>query len=107
MGSALAESGLEGVQLPLLSVGAAVDRVPELTHYQDEGCRFWRACLSCPFPRCVFEEPGGPRRLLTARRDDEIRRLHAAGEPAVTIAARFKITRRSVYRVIGGIRGRT
>jgi hypothetical protein len=103
----------EGIQLPLIPedeiaayAGSARDRVPELTHYQDEGCRFWRACLSCPFPCCVFELPGGPNRAMHAFRDGEIRRLYAAGTPAVEIADRFGVTRRSVYRILGGVRRR-
>ena len=99
-------SWTEGVQLPLIPVQERADRVPELTHYRDEGCRFWHACLTCPFPRCVFEEPGGPKRAVNARRNDEIRRLFAEGEPAQAIAVRFGIARRSVYRAIGGIRRR-
>lgn len=99
------------VQLPLLSedelrrAGAgSPDRIPELTHYRDEGCRFWHACLTCPFPRCVFEEPGGPARALRAWRDREVRRHFARGEPVDAIAKRFGITRRSVYRIVGGSR---
>ena len=100
------DSGLwtreRGVQLPLLP--EVVDHVPELTHYRDEGCRFWHACLSCPFARCVFEEPGGPKRAVNAVRDGEIRRRHAAGETPQAIAAHFGVTRRTVYRVLGGVR---
>ena len=98
-----------GLQLPLIppsEIDAAAsgwDRPPELTHYRDEGCRFWSACLSCPFARCLFEEPGGARHALNAVRDGEIRRLFAAGEPAVAIAERFGVTRRTVYRVLGGV----
>ena len=100
----------QGLQLPLLppdEIDAAAsgnDRVPELTHYRDEGCRFWSACLTCPFARCLFEEPGGARHALNAARDGEIRRRYAAGEPAVAIAEQFGIARRTVYRVIGGAR---
>ena len=100
----------EGVQLPLLSpdelesAGPGHDRVPELTHYKDEGCRYWHACLSCPYPRCLFEEPGGARHALNAYRDGEIRRMYAAGVPALEIAVHFGIGRRSVYRVLGGVR---
>ncbi|MGE0544345.1 MAG: helix-turn-helix domain-containing protein [Dehalococcoidia bacterium] len=103
----------EGIQLPLIPedeiggyTGSSRDRVPELTHYQDEGCRFWHACLSCPFPCCIFELPGGPSRAMHAFRDGEIRRLYAAGTSAVEIAGRFGVTRRSVYRILGGVRRR-
>ena len=104
--------GPKGLQLPLISpneIDAAAsgwDRPPEQTHYRDEGCRFWSACLSCPFTRCLFEEPGGARQALNAARDGEIRQLFAAGERAVDIAERFGVSRRTVYRILGGQRHR-
>jgi len=97
------------IQLPLIpedELPPGRDRVPELTHYRDEGCRHWEACLTCPFPRCVLEVRGLARRLDHAARDAEIRRRHAAGEPAISLATHFKIARRTVYRVLGGIRKR-
>jgi hypothetical protein len=95
------------LQLPLISedelpAGATgPDRPPELTHYRDEGCRFWHACLSCPFPRCLYEEPRGPARALNAYRDGEVRRMFAAGRSAIEIAEHFGLARRSVYRIVG------
>jgi hypothetical protein len=97
------------LQLPLipeddLPAGATgPDRPPELTHYRDEGCRFWHACLSCPFPRCLYEEPRGPARALNAYRDGEVRRMFAAGRSATEIAEHFGLTRRSVYRILGPV----
>ena len=99
-----------GIQLPLIPeddaqmAGAGWDRVPELTHYRDEGCRFWASCLSCPFPRCLFEAPGGPKQAIRALRDGEVRRLYAAGMPVLEIADQVGISRRSVYTALGGIR---
>jgi hypothetical protein len=96
------------IQLPLIpedelrAAGNGRDRVPELTHYRDEGCTYWHACLTCPFPRCVFEEPGGPTRALRTWRDREIRRRFARGEAVPAIARHFGLTRRSVYRIVKG-----
>lgn len=70
----------------------------------DDGCHFWRHCLSCPFPSCLFEIPGGPLRALTRYRDEEIRRRFAAGEPAPQLANAYGMTKRSIYRVLGGVR---
>jgi len=99
------------LQLPLLREDEGrpergSDRPPEQLHYRDEGCRFWHACLSCPFPCCLFEVPGGVNRALKAYRDGEIRRLFAAGRSAAEIADAFGIRRRTVYRVVGGVRRR-
>lgn len=97
------------LQLPLLpeddpSPGSGYDRVPELTHYQDEGCRVWHACLTCPLARCIFDDPVGVRsatnRAVNSQRDSEIRRRYHAGEQATALAREFRIGRRTVYRIV-------
>jgi hypothetical protein len=100
-----------GLQLPLLPEeegrsGPRRDRVPELTHYRDDGCQFWRACLACPFPRCLYDTPGGPKHAFNAYRDGVMRQMFAAGHTAAAIADEFGIARRSVYRILGGVRRR-
>ncbi len=39
------------------------DLKPEYCHYRDEGCEYAKACLECPFPQCLYDEPGGRQRL--------------------------------------------
>lgn len=80
------------------------DRVPELTHYKDEGCVVWRACLSCPLPQCIYDQPnrrGHHERL----RDLVIEQLFHAGEPAQSLAERYGLTRRSIFRIVRRERG--
>lgn len=78
------------------STGAA-DRVPELDHYEDTGCRMHPSCLQCPLPRCVYELPAArPKRM--AARDREIAQLYYAGHSADAIAAHFGLHPRSVLR---------
>jgi DNA-binding CsgD family transcriptional regulator len=101
----------KGLQLPLipddeLPAGVGGDRVPEQTHYRDEGCEFWHACLSCPFSRCILEIPGGPKRILRLLRNAEARRLFDAGTPIGEIAAELGIARRTVYTALGSSRRR-
>ncbi len=33
------------------------DLKPEYCQYRDEGCEYARACLECPFPQCLYDEP--------------------------------------------------
>ena len=43
------------------------DLPPEYCHYKDEGCELAKSCLNCPFPGCIYDEPGGkttPREFL-------------------------------------------
>ncbi|HZP26120.1 MAG TPA: helix-turn-helix domain-containing protein [Dehalococcoidia bacterium] len=76
------------------------DALPENLLYRDDGCEVHPHCLSCPLPRCRYEEPGGLRALLNHERDLQIRRLHAHGLRADALARRFAISRRTVFRAL-------
>ena len=73
-----------------------------LVDWRDEGCRFWRACLSCPFPRCLHEEPAGPSPTFNALRNAAIRALHRRGWTALALSAAFGLSRRGIYHVLKG-----
>ena len=76
------------------------DALPEYTRYRDDGCDVHPTCLSCPLPRCRYEEPGGLRALLNAYRDQQIVRLRLRGVPVDELAIRFGVSRRTVFRVL-------
>ena len=77
------------------------DALPEHMQYRDEGCDLFASCLSCPLPRCRYDEPGGARAMLNRVRDGEIRRLRFEGGLAIDdISARFRVSRRTVFRVL-------
>lgn len=83
------------------------DALPEFTRYRDDGCDISASCLTCPLPRCRYEEPGGLRSLLNERRDRQIIALRLRGVPVDALADRFGISRRTVFRVIGSSRMET
>jgi len=77
------------------------DALPEHVAYRDRGSDIFPSCLSCPLPRCRYDEPGGLRALLNRERDREIRRLRRDHElPVDEIALRFRVSRRTVFRAI-------
>ena len=79
----------------------AGDDLPERCRYADEGCELSPSCLSCPFPVCVYEIPGGRQALLIGRRDAEIARLFRDEHLTVReLAAAFGLSRRSVQRAV-------
>jgi hypothetical protein len=80
------------------------DKLPEYTRYRDDGCDISESCLTCPLPRCRYEEPGGLRALLNESRDREIVQLRLKGMPVEALAGHFGISRRTVFRVIGSTR---
>ncbi len=93
-----------------MSLGTAVltmprrprdDALPEHLEYRDEGCDLFASCLTCPLPRCRYDEPGGARAMLNRVRDQEIRRLrYEAGLSVDEVSMRFRVSRRTVFRVL-------
>jgi hypothetical protein len=76
------------------------DALPESTRYADDGCDIHPNCLTCPLPRCRFDEPGGLRAILNAQRDEEIAELRRKGTPVGDLAGRFGVSRRTVFRIL-------
>jgi hypothetical protein len=77
------------------------DALPEHMDYRDEGCDLFASCLTCPLPRCRYDEPGGARAMLNRVRDEEIRRLrYEAGLSVDEVSMRFRVSRRTVFRVL-------
>ena len=77
------------------------DLPPEFCHYRDEGCELAGSCLSCPFSKCVYEEPGGKRQMLKGRRNAEMARLFTGdGKTVREIAEKFGVSTRTVQRAL-------
>lgn len=77
------------------------DALPEESTYHDEGCELARACLSCPLPRCRYDDPGVRRNPLKNRRNHDIAHLRQAeGIGIGELAAKFGLSKRSVHRIL-------
>jgi len=78
-----------------------LDLPPEYCHYRDEGCDLADSCLSCPLPRCVYDEPGGKQRWLKRRRAREMARLFSTkGHGIKELALMFGVSQRTVQRAL-------
>jgi len=81
-----------------------LDLPPEYCHYRDEGCELAASCLHCPFPRCIYEQPGGRQRWLKRLRDKEMVRLFTTdGKGIKELALRFGVSQRTVQRALGRV----
>lgn len=78
------------------------DLRPEYCRYKDEGCEYARACLDCPFPQCLYDEPRGRQRWLKELRSREINRLFEAGRRVRELAVMFDVSDRTVQRAVRG-----
>jgi len=80
---------------------AELDLLPEYCHYRDEGCELAASCLNCPFPECIFEQPGGKHRLLMEQRNNEIARLFKDEKKSIKeLALLFKVSIRTIQRAL-------
>ena len=76
------------------------DTLPENTRYSDDGCDVASACLNCPLTMCKYDDPGWLRRQDRGQRDNEIFRLRKAGVPVPELAKQFKVSTRTVHRIV-------
>jgi hypothetical protein len=76
------------------------DRLPENTRYRDDGCNIHPQCLSCPLPRCRYEDRGGLRGMINEHRDRGIIEARTKGIGAEEVARQFNVSRRTVFRVM-------
>lgn len=77
------------------------DLPQEYCQYQDEGCELAGSCLNCPFPRCIYDEPGGKQRWLKRMRAREMARLFTTGGKGVKeLALIFGVSQRTVQRAL-------
>ena len=77
------------------------DLPPEYCRYRDEGCELADSCLKCPFPQCVYDEPGGRQRWRKRMRDKEISRMFSSeGKGLKELALIFNVSQRTIQRAL-------
>ena len=74
------------------------DLLPEDFPYEDEGCELFPHCLTCPFPRCIKEEPWGKEKFLKTQRARRMMTLKREGKSNEEIARIFRVSVRTVQR---------
>jgi len=73
----------------------------EYYQYRDNGCEFADSCLNCPFPECIYAQPGGKQRWLRDLRDKEVLRLFTTqGKGVKELALIFGVSRRTIQRIL-------
>ena len=78
-----------------------MDRLPEISIYQETGCDIHSACLTCPLPQCRYDDPGWVQREERGQRDVELLKLRAYHAlPVPELAVRFGVSTRTVHRIL-------
>ena len=76
------------------------DPKPEYFQYKDEGWTYARACLACPYDRCLYDGRQGKHRAMYQFRSREIKRLFKSGRNVHELVEIFGVSVRTVYRAI-------
>jgi len=85
----------------MVSDESDLDLLPEYCRYQDDGCEFADSCLNCPFPECIYAQPGGRQQWLKKLRDKEALELFAAqGKGVKELAEMFGVSQRTIQRIL-------
>jgi hypothetical protein len=78
-----------------------LDLLPEYCRYRDDGCELAGSCLNCPFPECIYAQPGGKQQWLRRLRDKEVLRLFTTqGKGAKELALMFGVSQRTIQRIL-------
>ena len=78
-----------------------LDTLPELTRYRDAGCDVHPACLTCPLPRCRYDEPEDGANILKQLRNDEVLEVFRSERlSAIELAQRFNVSKRTIHRIL-------
>ena len=99
-------TGTRQLEMPILERnkrrrGVGRDPLPEHAGYKDDGCSVSPSCLSCPLPRCRYEEKGGLRGMMLAMRDEELLQARIGGASIDDLATQFRVSKRTVFRILG------
>lgn len=75
----------------------------------DTGCHVHPACLTCPLPRCVYDETKEEYLASVSARDAEIyaaaqQQQAEDGYDVMALARQFGVSRRTIHRAIARIR---
>ncbi|MGD9394545.1 MAG: helix-turn-helix domain-containing protein, partial [Dehalococcoidia bacterium] len=84
----------------MVSGESDLDLLPEYCRYQDDGCEFADSCLNCPFPDCIYAQPGGRQQWLKSLRDRELLKLHSQGKGVKELAEMFCVSQRTIQRIL-------
>ena len=79
------------------------DALPEHAVYKDAGCDLYPSCLACPLVKCRYDVMGGAAALLRVGRNERMVAM-AKGASVDDVAAEFRLSRKSVFRILRAAR---
>tara|TARA_B100000686_G_scaffold186772_1_gene193476 strand:+ start:2367 stop:2687 length:321 start_codon:yes stop_codon:yes gene_type:complete len=78
-----------------------LDSLPEQMHYSDTGCEASLSCLSCPLPKCKYDDPAWYQAYKRIDKDLEILNMYEERTfSTFAIAQKFKVSPRTIHRAV-------
>jgi len=74
--------------------------LPDQVEWRDKGCALHPACLECPLPRCIEEEPRGKQKRRLQTRAEHMAEMKHRGIETGEIALAFGVSLRTVQRAL-------
>ena len=75
--------------------------VQDNINHQDSGCEVSPSCLSCPLPKCKYDDPVWYQQYQQAQVDLRVMEtIRAEGLTVKQAAARFSVTSRTIFRIM-------
>ena len=79
--------------------------LPEHYHYRDTGCNVSPSCLSCPLPRCKYDDPAEYHRVQYEQRFRQILQVQRSGnQSAAMLARQFGLSVRTMQRALSRLK---
>ena len=72
----------------------------EYANWKDGGCDLHPACLQCPLPRCIEEQPRGRQEQRMSFRSAAMAEMLKKGNSVREIAAVYSVSARTVQRAL-------
>jgi hypothetical protein len=72
----------------------------EYVNWKDGGCDLHPACLECPLPHCIEEQPRGRQKRRLDGRGDAMALMVGKGNTVREIAAAYEVSVRTVQRAL-------
>jgi hypothetical protein len=70
----------------------------EESNYFDSGCKYSPACLNCPLPVCIYDDPNFFKNFIKVSRDKNIFKDYKKGMSVKDLSLKYEVSIRTIQR---------
>ncbi len=68
------------------------------SNYFDTGCKYSPACLNCPLPICIYDDPSSFKNFIKESRDKNIFQDYKKGMSVKDLSLKYEVSIRTIQR---------